>query len=68
MVVAFIDQRCSSVFETVTVWSIAAQRHQDDGVISAKAEIHSPLEADAFAPTHFVMRENVVAHVMVRAV
>lgn len=64
MVVAFIDQRCSAVFETIPVRCIAAHRHQNDGMIASKAEIHSPLEADTFAPTHFVMRENVVAHVL----
>ncbi len=27
---------------------------------TSKAEIHSPLETDAFAPAHLIMRENVV--------
>jgi len=66
MVVAFMDQRCSAVFETIPVGRIAAHRHQNDGMIAAKTETHSPLEADTFAPTHFVMREDVVAHVLIR--
>ena len=55
-VVALIDQGCSAVFETIPVWSIRPHRHQNHGMIATKAEIHSSLEANTFAPTHFVMR------------
>lgn len=56
---SLIDQRCFAVFKSITIRSITAYRHQNDGMITTKAELHSTLKAGAFPPTHFVMRENV---------
>ena len=59
---SLIDQRCSAVFEAITARSVRANGHENDGMVPAKAEIHSALKADALAPAHLVMGENVIGH------
>ncbi len=42
--------------------SVRAERHQNDGMGSAKAEIHSSLEARTLPRAHLEVRQDNIAH------
>jgi hypothetical protein len=60
LIMPLVDQRGSAVFEPILIGSVGPDGNQNDRMVSAKAEIHSTLEADAFAPTHFIVGKNVI--------
>jgi hypothetical protein len=52
------------VFKPVAIGSATSNRHQNDAVIAAEAEVHTLLKARALSSAHFNVRNNFVGHIL----
>jgi len=51
-VVPLVHERRSVVLKAIRIGCIGTNRHENDRMVAAEAEIHASLEANAFAPAH----------------
>ena len=61
-IVALIDERGATVFQSITIGSIRPDGHQNDRVISPQPEVHALLKASTFSPAHLDIGDDVIAH------
>jgi hypothetical protein len=62
VVMPFVHERCSTIFKTITIRRIRADRHQNYRVISAQPKVHPLLKAGTFSLAHINVGNDVVAH------
>jgi len=66
MVVSLIDESSAAILDTVSVWGIWSERHQDDRVVATHTKIHPLLKAGALTAAHLNIGDDVIAHDLIR--
>ncbi len=62
LVMTFVYECASVIHNSISIWCVSTQGHQDYRMTVSQSEVHATLQACALAAAHFQVRDNFVYH------